>query len=271
MYLVNGSPHDGVPASDRSIQFGDGCFTTARISGGRVLLAERHLQRLKEGCQRLAIPFSHWQTLADEMHDLAQRQQEGVLKAIVSRGSGGRGYSAAGCQQPTRILSVSPYPAHYARWREEGIALALSPVTLGRNPWLAGLKHLNRLEQVLIRAHLEQTDADEALVLDSDGWVTECCAANLFWRAGDVVFTPRLDQAGVDGIMRRHCISHLAQSRFRVVEVNARVESVRQADEVVICNALMPVIPVRTFAEVHYRSRELFDYLAPLCEQTTTS
>jgi 4-amino-4-deoxychorismate lyase len=69
-------------------------------------------------------------------------------------------------------------------------------VSLGRNPSLAGLKHLNRLEQVLIRSHLEQTDADEALVLDSDGWLTECCAANLFWRKGSDVFTPRLDQAG---------------------------------------------------------------------------
>ncbi|WP_257895800.1 aminotransferase class IV, partial [Enterobacter roggenkampii] len=76
------------------------------------------------------------------------------------------------------------YPAHYARWREEGVTLTLSPVRLGRNPMLAGLKHLNRLEQVLIRTHLEQTDADEALVLDSEGRITECCAANLFWRQG---------------------------------------------------------------------------------------
>lgn len=107
------------------------------------------------------------------------------------------------CQAATRILSVSAYPAYYSQWRKQGITLTLSPIPLGRNPYLAGLKHLNRLEQVLIRSHLEQTDADEALVLDSEGWVTECCAANLFWRTGDIVFTPRLDQAGVNGIMRQ--------------------------------------------------------------------
>ncbi|ADO48945.1 aminodeoxychorismate lyase [[Enterobacter] lignolyticus] len=271
MFLINGVTQDVLPANDRAVQFGDGCFTTARIKNGRVEFLTAHIERLEHNCATLLIPFSEWAGLSQEMQTLARQQGDGVLKAIITRGSGGRGYSPSACQTPTRMLSVSPSPAHYPLWRKEGARLALSPVRLGRNPHLAGLKHLNRLEQVLIRAHLEQTDADEALVLDSDGWVTECCAANLFWRAGDVVFTPRLDQAGVDGIMRRHCISHLAQSRFRVVEVNARVESVRQADEVVICNALMPVIPVRTFAEVHYRSRELFDYLAPLCEQTTTS
>lgn len=271
MFLINGVAQDVLPANDRAVQFGDGCFTTARIKNGRVELLNAHIERLARHCAALLIPFREWEALAQEMQTLANPQRDGVLKVIITRGSGGRGYSPSACQSPTRVLSVSPSPAHYPHLQKEGARLALSPIRLGRNPRLAGLKHLNRLEQVLIRAHLEQTDADEALVLDSDGWVTECCAANVFWRADDVVFTPRLDQAGVDGIMRRHCISRLAQSRFRVVEVNARVESVRQADEVVICNALMPVLPVRTFAEVHYRSRELFDYLSPLCEQTMTS
>ncbi|MDV4208523.1 aminotransferase class IV, partial [Salmonella enterica] len=128
------------------------------------------------------------------------------------------------------------------------------------------LKHLNRLEQVLIRSHLEQTDADEALGLDSEGWVTECCAANLFWRTGDIVFTPRLDQAGVNGIMRQFCLRQLAQSPFQVLEVQAREEAVRQADEIIICNALMPIIPIRAYHGTSYSSRTLFQFLAPFCE-----
>jgi 4-amino-4-deoxychorismate lyase len=139
-------------------------------------------------------------------------------------------------------------------------------VRLGRNPMLAGIKHLNRLEQVLIRSHLEQTDADEALVLDSEGWVTECCAANVFWRKDDVVYTPRLDQAGVNGIMRQFCMRMLAQSPFKIVDVYAREEDVMQADEMVVCNALMPVVPVRACGDRMLSSRLLFDFLAPLCE-----
>jgi len=201
------------------------------------------------------------------MVELARGNERGVLKVIISRGSGGRGYSAANCLHPVRILSVSGYPAHYDGWRREGITLELSPVQLGRNPHLAGVKHLNRLEQVLIRTHLEQTDADEALVLDSEGFVTECCAANLFWRNGKDIFTPRLDQAGVNGLMRQFCLQQLAHSGYRVVEVHAREAVLAEADEMVVCNALMPVVPVRQYGSQRFSSRELYAFLAPQCEQ----
>lgn len=266
MFLINGLEHHSLSASDRALQFGDGCFTTAHVKDGRVHFLLQHLARLKKACDALFIPFTQWLTLDAEMRHLAENQATGVLKVIISRGAGGRGYSGATCQTPTRILSLSPYPEHYSRWREEGITLSLSPVRLGRNPLLAGIKHLNRLEQVLVRRYLEQTHADEALVLDSDGWVTECCAANIFWRQGRDVFTPRVDQAGVDGIMRQICLARLASSVFRVVEVNARADVLNAADEVIVCNALMPIVPVRQWDDKIWTSRELYDFLAPLCE-----
>ena len=142
-------------------------------------LLDAHIRRLQTACKTLLIPFTQWDTLRQEMRQLASGKPSGVLKAIISRGSGGRGYSGASCHIPTRIRRFLD-PAQYTRWREEGVTLTLSPVRLGRNPMLAGIKHLNRLEQVLIRTHLEQTAADEALVLDSEGFITECCAANLF-------------------------------------------------------------------------------------------
>lgn len=266
MFLINGREQESLAASDRAIQFGDGCFTTVRILDGQLCHLAAHLRRLQDACNKLLIAFEFWYELEREMNTLAMGHSRGVLKVIISRGSGGRGYSAANCSQPTRILSVSPYPTHFDDWRNRGITLTLSPVRLGRNPLLAGIKHLNRLEQVLIRSHLEQTEADEALVLDSEGWVTECCAANVFWRKDNVVYTPRLDLAGVNGIMRQFCLQQLAQSSFRVVETSAREEDVRRADEIVVCNALMPVIPVCAFDAVPFSSRALYEFLAPLCE-----
>ena len=268
MFLINGIPQETLPASDRAIQFGDGCFTTARIVAGQVCLLDAHLQRLQQACEKLLIPFVEWAALQREMVELARGNDRGVLKVIISRGSGGRGYSAANCLHPTRLLSVSAWPVRYDGWRREGITLELSPVRLGRNPQLAGIKHLNRLEQVLIRTHLEQTDADEALVLDSEGFITECCAANLFWRQGKDVFTPRLDQAGVNGLMRQFCLQQLAHSGYRVVDVHAREAALAEADEMVVCNALMPVVPVRQYGSQRFSSRELYAFLAPLCEQT---
>lgn len=267
MFLINGTEQPWLPASDRAVQFGDGCFTTARILDGQIQFLDAHLARLKLACSRLMIPFQDWDRLAQEMTALAIGKESGVVKAILTRGAGGRGYSAASCAAPRRILSTAEPPAHYARWREAGATLALSPVPLGRNPWLAGIKHLNRLEQVLIRAHLDQTSADEALVPDSEGWLTECCAANIFWRRGREVFTPRLDQAGVDGIMRQYCLRQLASSGFTVAEVQARPEVLAQAEEVIICNALMPVVPVRQWDSYRWTARDLYHFLAPLCEQ----
>lgn len=266
MFLINGAWQETLPANDRAIQFGDGCFTTARIRDGEVCLLPAHLERLKQACERLLIPFSAWAELNTEMVALAQEHREGVLKVIISRGSGGRGYSIAGYTAPTRLLSVSTLPTHYAQWRERGITLTLSPIRLGRNPALAGLKHLNRLEQVLIRSHLDQSGADEALVLDSDGWLTECCAANLFWRKGRVVFTPRLDQAGVNGLMRQRILSCLQHSAWQVKEVSETVATLDTADEVILCNALMPLVPVGAFENRTWVSRELYQFLAPHCE-----
>lgn len=268
MFLINGLEQNTLAVNDRATQFGDGSFTTARIVEGRVQLLAAHIERLQQACERLSIRFNDWHVLAQEMAMLAVKQGHGVLKVIISRGPGGRGYSGSNCDSPTRILSTSAAPAHYTQWKQNGVKLALSPVTLGRNPYLAGIKHLNRLEQVLIRTHLEQTDADEALVLDSDGWVTECCAANLFWRCGQDVYTPRLDNAGVNGVMRQFIIAALARSPYRIVEVNARHTEISQADEVLICNALMPVVPVQRYGEQQWSARELYQFLAPLCESS---
>ncbi len=266
MLLINGETQTYLAANDRSVQFGDGCFTTARVVEGKVRFLSDHLARLTLGCQRLMIPWQDESVLVAEMQQLAQDQGNGVLKVIISRGAAGRGYSPLGCDRPVRVISTSTLPAHFAQWQQEGVSLALSPIPLGCNPYLAGIKHLNRLEQVLIRAHLDQMGAQEALVLDSEGWLTECCAANLFWRQGNAVFTPIIDRAGVAGTMRNHIINTLAGSRWSVNEVRAKPDVLADAEEVLICNALLPLAPVRQAGEWHYTSRTLYSYLSPLCE-----
>lgn len=266
MFLINGQWHSEISASDRAVQFGDGCFTTARILRGQVRYLSAHLRRLEQACEALLITQVDWQALEQEISSLVKGQTDGVLKVILSRGAGGRGYSASLCESPSRILSISPRPTFYDAWRQQGVKLALSPIRLGQNPALAGIKHLNRLEQVLIRTRLEQTDAQEALVLDSDGLLVECCAANLFWRKGDQVFTPYVDKSGVNGTMRQHIISALENSPWHCQQVRETSDTLADADEVIICNALMPVIPVRQAETWHYNLGALYQFLAPLCE-----
>lgn len=265
MMWINGKQQQALAVSDRAVQFGDGCFTTARVLAGKVQWLPAHLRRLQQATQRLLIEHVDWRALEQEMVSAAAQQGEGVVKVIISRGSGGRGYSPAGCHSPVRMVSLSAYPAHYHQWRSTGVRLALSPVRLGCNPLLAGIKHLNRLEQVLIRAQLEQTDADEALVLDTAGRLVECCAANLFWRTGTQVFTPQLTQAGVNGIMRQHIMALLAERGQPCKPVSVEMAALEHADEVLICNALMPVLPVHQIEGWRYASRELYDLVSPYC------
>jgi 4-amino-4-deoxychorismate lyase len=264
---INGIRQSQLAASDRAVQFGDGCFTTAAVKAGKILLLEMHLQRLQQASERLWLQGVNWQQLREEMLQIAQHQHQAVLKVVLTAGSGGRGYSRNGGGEPTRILSLAAWPQHYAALQHTGVKLDISPIRLARNPQFAGIKHLNRLEQVMIRAHLDQTDADEALVLDTDGWVVECCAANLFWRQGSKVFTPDLTAAGVDGIMRRSLMAQLLASGQSCQVVQSLPAQLLMADEVVICNALMPVLPVRQIGTVNFTERRLFNQLQASCEE----
>lgn len=118
----------------------------------------------------------------------------------------------------------------------------------------------------MIRRHLDQHGADEALVLDTHDRLVECCAANLFWRRGKQVFTPDLSQSGVDGLTRRHIMKLLEQSDYQLQVVADPLDVLATADEVLICNALMPLISVNQAEAWCYRSRDLYDFLSPNCE-----
>lgn len=267
MIWINGEQQQQIAVSDRALHYGDGCFTTARLQQGKIAWLQAHLQRLQEAAAVLMISGVDWDALKQEMLVAAQSwaQEEGVLKVILSRGTGGRGYSAAGCHQPVRMIMLFAAPGHYAALRESGVRLATSPVRLGINPQLAGIKHLNRLEQVLIRTQLEQSGADEALVLDTEGMLVECCAANLFWRKQTRLFTPAVSGAGVDGIMRRRIMALAQQQGYVCQQVREPPQTLADADEVFISNALMPLLPVRQIDGWHYQSRALYQRLLPDC------
>ncbi|WP_350304785.1 aminodeoxychorismate lyase [Photorhabdus viridis] len=271
MYWINGKRCDYLPVNDRSVQFGDGCFTTVKIEQGQAALLSLHIQRLQKGVERLSLPQPNWQQLENHIKQIASTTGQAVLKVILSRGAGGRGYSAQGFTQPNQILSLTPYPEKYLKQRQEGLSLVLSPIPMGINPYLAGIKHLNRLEQILIKSFIEKSNADEALVLDTDGLLIECCTANIFWRKGKDVYTPDLRGCGVEGVMREKIIQLLSESGYYLSCVNRYPETLAYADEVIVCNSLMPVIPVSEI-QVHenqpawkYQSRELYEYLLPEC------
>ncbi len=242
--LINGTEVDRLDANDRGFQYGDGLFETIAVRDGRALLWERHMARLREGCERLGIVPPDLAVLAQEAHALCGGAARAVLKVIVTRGSGGRGYSPSGCDTPTRVLAVYPWPQFPQRWFTDGVALRLCRTRLALGGALAGLKHLNRLEQVVARGEWDDPDIAEGLMLDGGDHIIEGTMSNVYLVRQGVLATPDVSLAGVAGVMRGLIMDIARQSDITCEVRNIPLQELSRADEVFVCNSLVGVWPV---------------------------
>lgn len=250
--LINGRAADQVSIRDRGLLYGQTVFETIAVSEQQPLLLESHLRRLDAGCERLGIE-SQTDTLKAEITDFCSAQASGnwVLRVTLSMGSGGRGYQNPEQPEPLRILSFHPYPDHPREHWQQGIHLGLSEVRLAQQPLLAGIKHGNRLEQILARSQW-QPEWQEALLLDYAGNVVEATQSNVFIRTGNQLATPDLSDCGVAGIMREQVleIADNVGASTRIVSLsNADIVA---ADEVFLSNSVIGIWPVKRYGEQHY-------------------
>jgi len=246
MILINGQSEDRINVLDRGVQYGDGVFETIAFRGGEAEFFAAHLQRLLLGCQRLKIDFPETQIalLTTEFEQVcAAQQQDVVIKIIVTRGQGGRGYRYASDMQATRIFSVHPMP-HYPTQYQQGITVRLCQHRLPLNPVLAGIKHLNRLDQILARNEWQDDTISEGLMCDKQDHFIEGTMSNLFIIKDNQLYTPLLENAGIAGIMRL-TVMQLAQAlNLNVSETMINAADLQQADEVFLCNSLVGIWPV---------------------------
>ena len=253
---INGVSADALPADDRAVHYGDGVFETIVVHTGRPRFLEAHLARLSLGCTRLAIPFTALAELREEIAAaIAQAPPRAILKTIVTRGSAARrGYAPDGTESPRRLVSLWPsadvdFPG--------GVELRVATMRLGENPLLAGIKHLNRLENVLAAAELSKTDAFESLLLDSSGSLVCGSMSNVFLvREGQVV-TPRIDRCGVAGVMRGIVLRECGVLGIHSLEARLSLEELFAADEAFITNARIGVVPVRRVGEHSFGMNKL--------------
>lgn len=252
MILVNGRITSEIAIADRGLQYGDGLFETIAVHKGYPPLYQRHLRRLEEGCQRLGMGALSRGILGQEIRQVCRGIARGVLKAIVTRGSGGRSYRPPPEPHLTRILSVHPWLDYPASFAEYGITLRVCGTPLGRNPLLAGIKHLNRLEQVLARSEWDDPMIPEGLMLDSEGWVIEGTMSNLFIVKDKRLFTPDLSYCGVAGIMRGLILEQARACGVEAVVRSLTLADVEQAGECFVCNSLIGLWPVRRLEGYRY-------------------
>ncbi len=248
MILVNGAAADTVAANDRGLAYGDGVFRTLTVRGARLRCWGRHYRKLERDCAALAIPCPSEQLLRREVEAAAQGQPECVAKIIVTRGIGARGYATPRPALPTRIVMTSAMPVHPPEFATTGVCVHLCATRLAVQPRLAGIKHLNRLENVLARAEWQDAGTAEGLMLDPENNVIGGTMSNLFIVEAGALVTPELSRCGVAGVTRERVLEAAP-----VHGISCRVETVSleralQAEEILFVNSVIGVWPVRKLA-----------------------
>lgn len=242
--LVNGQPGTQLSALDRGLHYGDGLFETLRAEQGRLRWFERHMARLARGCERLGLPLPDVAALRAEAESQLRDLPRALVKIIVTRGpASARGYRPAGDEQPTRVVAAYDWPPSGS----EEFRVGLSPVSLSVNPLLAGLKHLNRLEQVLAQRAAAAAGVHEVLMSDAHGHVACGSMSNLFLWQGDELLTPADGACGVAGIMRSLLLEAAPRLGLRVRYAALSAAQLAAARAIIVSNVRLGAQPVHWY------------------------
>jgi len=267
MHLLNGRPAEQISLNDRGLLYGQSLFETIAVSHQQALLLEQHLARLQQGCKALGIPLDA-QILVAEINALCASlsDQKAVLRITITMGEGGRGYANPETIEANRILSIHPFPKLQKSNWSDGIRLGLSELRLSTQPATAGIKHGNRLEQVIARNQW-QADWQEALLLNQHDELVEATQSNIFLRKGNRLSTPELSASGVAGVMRSQILelSELLGVESRIVSLS--LADLEAADEVFVSNSLIGVWPVKEFQNICFSDFQFSHNLLKILEE----
>lgn len=266
--LIDGRQSASISPDDRGLMYGDGLFETLAVIGGIPCLWDRHISRLRQGCERLRIPMRDVHVLRGEAERIAAKTDRGVLKIMVTRGVGGRGYRMPTEVAPTWILHIFPWPDVDQHNEHQGLRVRLCGMPVSCNPALAGLKHLGRLENVMARSEWSDSTIDEGLMRDINGNVVEGTQSNLFLERQGELVTPSLNSAGVAGVVRGLIMDVAAGTGSPVREQEVSLDDVRSARALYLTNSIMGIRRVRMFEEHHFaKARPIHPVVAHALEQ----
>lgn len=246
--LYNGEPAETLPVTDRGLHYGDGVFRTVRVAGGRPVAWTAQLARLAADCRQLDLPAPDADTLAAENGRLFADGGDGMLKIVITRGGGGRGYAPPERVMATRLLLRYPPPAYPAAHAEKGVAGGYCDTPLPVSPALAGAKHLNRLEHVLARRECVVNSWAEGLMRTPDGRVICGTMSNLFAVMDEELVTPAITDAGVRGATRDRILAACAAAGRACRETTLTAADLQDAEELFVCNSAMEIWSLRSLA-----------------------
>ncbi len=237
-----------LPVDDRGLQYADGVFDTIAIRQGRARLASLHIERLRIGCERLGMDIPATDVLLGMLGSAIASTAcdgSGVAKFVVTRGSGQRGYRYASDSTPRVMLGLFELPVYSRACWMHGVEIRICNLRLGSQPALAGIKSLNRLEQVLARNEWQSESIAEGLMLDADGNIVCGTMSNLFVSSESGLSTPAITTAGVSGVMRRHIIARSESDGLTVNVEPIPISTFKECREVFLSNSQIGIWPVR--------------------------
>ena len=254
--LVNGEASASITVTDRGLQFGDGVFETIRIHQGKTVWWQQHAERLLEGCSRLRFSIlPDIKTLQKEADELVGGCETGSLKIIITRGNSSSGYAATENSTPNRVLVLTPGLRHQSM-AEQGIILGVCEQHITGSQELSGIKHLNRLEQVLARLECQKNGWDEGLMLDDRNRIIEGCMSNLFVWQKDRLYTPQLEHTGIKGICRERIILLAQENGLKVEQCELDLGDLQHSDGLFVTNSLIGIWPVVTYKCLQIEERQ---------------
>ena len=261
--LVDGELREQVSAADRGLHYGDGLFETIAVFDGQPRFWQGHMDRLAAGCERLGLPVIPQAMLLREVQTVSAGRGRCMVKIILTRGETEIGFRPRPVAEPTRIVCAFPWPPVAGNPELTGVRTRICTLRLGIQPELAGLNHLNRLEQVRARAEWNDESIHEGILLDREDHVISGVRSNVFLVFGERILTPRLDRCGIRGVMRA---AILAAFREQCEQRRLTIDMLPEADEVFICNALHGVYPVTSVDHWEFgvgkQTREVQEWLS---------
>jgi 4-amino-4-deoxychorismate lyase len=247
--LVNGEISTFVTTSNRGLNYADGLFETLAVHNGRPRRWQAHMDRLGLGCERLGLVMPPQAILLREVQTVSAGLVDAVVKIVLTRGGHARGYMPQMNKDCVRIISAHPFPGDVEKVARQGMAARICELRLAIQPALGGMKHLNRLEQVLASAELRDSGVAEGILLDMEDHVISAISGNIFLVSETRMLTPRLDRCGVRGIVRGQLLAHFGA---RCEQRRIGVDMLKEADEVFVCNSVRGIVPLTSIDEQEY-------------------
>lgn len=260
--LINGSFDLSISPLDRGFTYGDGVFRTMKIKDGQPISWPFHYQKLVADCAAIGIVCPSAELLMSDIQLLFPISefddgQVQVVKVIITRGEGERGYAPPAVTIPSRVLIKSAMPSYADTHYTQGVRLHLCDTRLALQPKLAGIKHLNRLENILARMEWRDESVFDGLMLDQHDHVIECTMSNIFVRVGKNLYTPDLNQCGVAGITRQRILGLETIIGLTTYVKTLTLPELLSADEVIICNSLFGVFQVTAIGDHTWEQQPL--------------